>query len=106
MRRAVIHRPLRIAGRHQAVNKARSKTVAAADAVEDFQVGIFAALVKLGVHPCDGRPVVDRRCLGGAQRGGRGLEIRIGLHRRPDHLFERGDVNMQKVFVRPFDLEA
>src|SRR5437870_8368997 len=37
VRRAVIHRLLRIAGRHQAVNKARSKTVAAADAVEDFR---------------------------------------------------------------------
>ena len=56
VRRAVIHGLLRIAGGHQTVDQAGGKTVAAADTVENFQVGIFSALVKFAVHPADGAP--------------------------------------------------
>src|SRR2546425_10998162 len=93
MRRAVIDRLLWIARGHQAVNETARKTVAAADAVENFEVWILARLVELAVHPCNGGPVVDGGGLCRAQRRRCGLEVRIRFHCCFDHLLECGHVD-------------
>jgi hypothetical protein len=51
VRRAVIDGLLRVVEFEEAELQAAGEAVAAADAVEDFQLGIFAALVEFAVVP-------------------------------------------------------
>src|SRR5438093_6432044 len=105
MRGTVFDRLLRVACGHQAVNEAARKTVAATHAIENFEVGILARLIKFSAHPRDRSPIIDGGGLRRAQRRGRSLEVRVSLHRGFYHLLERGHVDMEQVFVRPFDVK-
>jgi hypothetical protein len=66
----------------------RGEAVAAADAVEDLEARVLAALVELAVVPEDGGPVVDRGGVDVAQRGGGDLEVGELLHGGLDHGLE------------------
>lgn len=91
---------------HEAVDEAGGEAVAAADAVEDFEVGVGPALVELSVDPGDGAPVVSCGGFGGAEGGGDGLEVGVFPDGALDHALEGGDVEVEEVGVGAFDLEA
>jgi len=91
---------------HEAIDEAGGEAVAAADAVEDFEVGVGAALVELTVDPSDGAPVVACGGFGGAEGGGDGLEVGVFADGALDHVLECGDVEVKEVGVGAFDLEA
>ena len=59
--RAVFHGFLRVVEFEETELQAAGETVAAADAVENFQFGIFAAFEELAVVPENRAPVVLRR---------------------------------------------
>ncbi len=65
----------------EAVDEAGGEGVAAAYAVEDFEVGHGAGFVELALVEADGAPVVDAGRFGVAEGGGYGLEVGVG--RRP-----------------------
>ena len=102
----VLHRFLRVTRRHQSIDKTGSKTVAAADAVQDFQIGILAALKKPAPTPGDRRPIVDRCRLCSAERSSSTLEIGERLYHRFDHSFERGDIDVQQVLIRTLHVKS
>ena len=62
----------------EAVNQAGGETVAAADAVVDFQILAQRRFVEFAAGPADRAPVVEGGGLGIAQGGGDGLEV--GVH--------------------------
>src|SRR5262245_43309366 len=100
MRRAVVHGLLRVAAGHQAIHQTRRETVAAADAIENLEIGLLTALMELAVHPATGSPIVARGGLGGAQCRGDDLEVGECLDRRLNHFLKRLHINVQQVFVR------
>src|SRR5205807_6113314 len=69
--------------------QAARERVAAADAVEDFELRIFAALEKLSVVPEDRAPVVLRRGDDAAERRSGDFEVFEILHGGLDHRLER-----------------
>ncbi len=69
VRRAVFDGLLRVVEFEETKLQAAGETVAATDAVEDFQAGILAAFVELAVVPEDRAPVVLCRGDDVAQRG-------------------------------------
>jgi hypothetical protein len=73
--RAVVDGELGVVLREEAELEARGERVAAADAVEDLEARVGAALVELAVVPEDGGPVVDRGGVDVTERGGGDLEV-------------------------------
>src|SRR5262249_51380276 len=67
---AALHRPLRSAIGQEAVDQTGGERVAAADAIEDLQIGAGSGLVELAVAPGDRAPVVARGRARDAQRRG------------------------------------
>src|SRR6266540_293613 len=70
VRGAALDGPLRAAIREEAVDQPRGKRVAAADAVEDLEIGARCGFVEIAVAPGDRAPVVARGGVGDAQRRG------------------------------------
>ena len=106
MCRAIVYRALRILRRHQAVNKARGKRVAAADAVEDFQIIVLLRQVNFAIAPAHCAPVVSRCGLHGPKRRRHGLEVGICLCGLAHHSLVALEVQRFEVLVVSFDFEA
>src|SRR6478672_11353112 len=60
VRDAEVHALLRFLAGEEAVGEAGRETVAAADAIFDFEVVVLRAVVELAVGPHDCRPIVYR----------------------------------------------
>src|ERR1035437_2804005 len=86
--------------------QAGGEGITAADAVEDFEFGIFAALVELAVVPENRGPVVFRGSDDATERGGGDLEVFEFLHGRLDHRLEGIGLNGADVVVNALHLEA
>src|ERR1035437_8776366 len=98
--------PLRALLVEEAVDQAGSKRVAAADTVEDLEVGHWTRLVERTLVVAHRAPVVDARRLRMAQRGSDRPEVGKRLHSLLDHLAEVGRVEFAQVIADALDLES
>src|SRR6266478_3682539 len=105
MRRAAIHRPLRIFAGEQAVDEAGGKRIASSHAIKNLKVLPIPRLVELAVAITDRAPVVAGSGLGLAQGGGDHLEGKF-LHHRLDHLLERFRLDVGNLFIESPYLKA
>src|SRR5260370_38700457 len=106
MRRAAVDRPLRTLVGEKAINQARGKRIAAADAIENLEILARRCLKELAVAETNRAPVVNGRRLGLAQGGGDDLEIRKLAGDARDHFLEVCRVKFGMMLVQPFDLES
>ncbi len=65
---AALHGPLRVLPGEEAVDEAGGEGIAAADAIEDFQVFAVLGLIELAIVVADGAPIVQRGGFGSAWR--------------------------------------
>src|SRR3954471_13071228 len=78
----------------ESVGETRCETVAAADTVFDFQIGIGGAVVKRAIVPHYGRPIVYERRLNAAQCRADGLDVWVILHDAFDHRLKRRGIEL------------
>src|SRR5204862_1223019 len=98
--------PLRAFLREKAVDQAGGEGVAAADAIEDLEIGARRRFVEGTVVPRNRAPIVDRRGVCDAECGRDDLQLRIGLAHFADHFLEGFFRQFAEVFVDAFDVEA
>src|SRR6266581_7810520 len=106
MRSAIFDGFLRVVELEQTVDEAAGEAVAAADAVKDFQVFAIRGLVEFSIRPADRPPMVARGRSDCAQGGRCHFEIRVVLHRLPDHFLEGCYFEARELFIHTFDFET
>ncbi len=90
----------------EAVDEAAGEGVAAAYAVEDFELGAVGGFVELAVVPAEGSPVVYGGGVDFSEGCGGGFEVGEFLDGLFDHSFEVIDFDSLEVFIDAFDFEA
>src|ERR1041384_7676985 len=106
MRRAVLDRFLRRFSREQPENYAACESVAAAHAVLDLEVFVFAALVELPLAPEDRVPVIDEAAHDLAERRPDAFDGGIPLHDLLHHSLVALDLEALEVLLYALDLHA